>query len=206
MVAGIAYGLSELLPGVALTTPTASSVRQLVGLVDLQRGAGLTGREPWRTDILTSVTEGRQGYCEHAAMAAHSPATRALLDRVRRVAAAAAGIEPPDGVVVHMDLSPLNVLADETSGAITGVVDWEGSTCGDAAFDLVTHAMYTSDFTRRDALLHAARTRTDPHALPLYAAHMVLRQVDWSIRFHGEPEVQWFLDLGTALLDAVDAG
>ncbi len=195
-----------MLAGAALATPTASSIRQLVRLIDLQRGAGLPGREPWRTDIRTSVTEGREGYCEHAAMAAHSPATRALLDRVRRVAASTIDVDVPDGDIVHMDLSPYNILADPHTGALTGVIDWEGSTRGDAAFDLVTHALYTYDFARRDALLDAARARTDPRALALYAAHMVLRQVDWSIRFHGEPEVQWFLDVGTALLDAAAAG
>ena len=31
----------------------------------------------------------------------------------------------------------------------------------------------------------AAAERTDPRVLPLYAAHMVLRQVDWSLRHHG---------------------
>ena len=103
-----------------------------------------------------------------------------------------------------MDLAPHNTLVD--GDRITGVIDWEGSTTGDAAFDLVTHALYTFDVGLRDALLDAARARTDADALPLYAAHMVLRQVDWSIRFHDPAAGAWSIGIGTALLDAVGAG
>ena len=66
--------------------------------------------------------------------------------------------------------------------------------------------MYTYDTELRRRLLDAARARTDPAALRLYAAHMVLRQVDWSIRHHGGTEVRWFVDTGTALLAATGAG
>jgi hypothetical protein len=70
----------------------------------------------------------------------------------------------------------------------------------------VTLALYTYDTGARAQLLAGARARTDPRALPLYAAHMVLRQVDWSYRHHDATAVQWFTDLGTALLDAVGGG
>jgi hypothetical protein len=42
-------------------------------------------------------------------------------------------------------------------------------------------------------------------ALGLYAAHMVLRMVDWSLRNHGEAEAAWFMGIGTDLLAAVGA-
>ena len=47
--------------------------------------------------------------------------------------------------------------------------------------------------------------RTDVRALPLYAAHMTLRQTDWSIRFHDPAAVAWSIGIGTALLAAVGA-
>jgi hypothetical protein len=55
-------------------------------------------------------------------------------------------------------------------------------------------------------LLTAAANRTDTRILPLYAAHMVLRQVSWSLRNADDFTIRWWLDLGTALLDAVGAG
>ena len=102
---------------------------------------------------------------------------------------------------MHYDFSPYNVLADEDG--ITGVVDWQGATSGDAAFDLVTMAYYSPDTEIRDQLLAAALARTDPRAVELYAAHMVLRQVDWCLRNHDATAVWWFRDLGTSLLDAL---
>jgi Phosphotransferase enzyme family len=104
--------------------------------------------------------------------------------------------------VVHMDFHTASMLAIDRR--ITGVIDWEGSTSGDAAFDLVTQALYAPDL--RTELLDAARARTDPHALPLYAAHMVLRQVDWSLRHHNAAQVRRYLDEGVALLAATASG
>jgi hypothetical protein len=52
----------------------------------------------------------------------------------------------------------------------------------------------------RDQLLAMTRGRTPPRALALYAAHMVLRQVDWSLRHHGPAEAEWFMGIGNALL------
>jgi hypothetical protein len=63
-------------------------------------------------------------------------------------------------------------------------------------------AYYSPDLAVRDRLLDAARARTDPRALELYAAHMVLRQVDWCLRHNDATAVWWFRDLGTSLLDA----
>jgi aminoglycoside phosphotransferase (APT) family kinase protein len=136
-------------------------------------------------------------------MLRHSDDTRALLERLRRVAAAASGATVTEADVVHCDFSPLNLLADDSR--ITGVVDWDGATNGDASFDLVTLALYTYDYDVRDALLAQAAQRIDPRVLALYAAHMVLRQVDWTIRNHEEFEVQWFLGISTDLLAAVGA-
>jgi hypothetical protein len=39
----------------------------------------------------------------------------------------------------------------------------------------------------------------------LYAAHMVLRQVDWSLRHQDETAVWWPTGMGEALLDVLDA-
>ena len=132
----------------------------------------------------------------------HLDETRARLDRLRRIADNARSVDVARTDVVHYDFSPYNILA--SGDRITGVVDWDGATSGDAAFDLVTLAAYTYDFGVRDELLAAAAASTDPRALALYAAHMVLRQVDWSIRHHDEGTIEWFLGIGTGLLARVE--
>jgi Phosphotransferase enzyme family len=196
------FGITTLEPGTPLAELGVRHLAPVVDLVDRQRDVGLVGRAPWLDDIVTSVTDGRAGYCEHGAMDAYSPETRTLLDRLRRIAGSIGPLDVPVGDVVHMDFCPGNMLAEGPT--ITAVFDWEGSTSGDAAFDLVTQSLYAPSL--RDALLDSARARTDPRALRLYTAHMVLRQVDWSIRHHDDGAIQWYLAAGTALLAAVEAG
>jgi aminoglycoside phosphotransferase (APT) family kinase protein len=127
-----------------------------------------------------------------------------MLERLRRIADAAQRIDVSDRDVVHYDFSTHNVLVD--GDHVTGVVDWDGATNGDAAFDLVTLAAFTYDYAVRDKLLDVAAQLTDRRALTLYAAHMVLRQVDWSLRKQRDFEVAWFMGVGADLLVAVGAG
>jgi Ser/Thr protein kinase RdoA (MazF antagonist) len=198
LACGRNYELTELLPGVGIEQPLPAHVGQLVALVDLQREVGLPGREPWIEHVVSTVVDGREGYCEHEQMRARDPA---LLDRLRAIADR--DVDVPLEDVVHYDFSPYNILAD--GDRITGVVDWTGATAGDAAFDLLTCAYYAYDYSVRDRLLDAARARTDVRALPLYAAHMVLRQIDWCMRFYDDLAVRFYTDLGLALLDAIGA-
>jgi hypothetical protein len=201
---GTRYEVQERMPGVELGSPTSERVAPLRDLVLRQRDVGLPGRGPWVEHMVASVAEGCVGYCQHDAMAAHSDETRALLERLRRIADSAHNIDVSERDVVHYDFSTHNVLVD--GDRITGVVDWDGATNGDAAFDLVTLAAFTYDYAVRDALLGVAAQLTDPRALTLYAAHMVLRQVDWSLRKQRDFEVAWFMGTGPALLAAVGAG
>jgi hypothetical protein len=190
------YDLTELMPGQAIEQISTGHVPQLVALNDLQRDVGLTGRGPWLTEMVTSLTDGCVGYCELGPLGAHDPS---LLGRLQEIANQSRDLDVPNRDVVHFDFSPYNILAE--GDRIT--VDWQGATSGDAAFDLVTLAYYTYDFALRDELLDAARVRTEPRALRLYAAHMVLRQVDWSLRHHDDTAVWWHTGIGEALLDAV---
>jgi hypothetical protein len=189
---GTWYEVTELVPGNSIEQVTADQVLQLIALNDLQRG-------PWLAEILASLTDGYVGYCELGPLRAYDPA---LLDRLQEIARRSRDLDIATGDVVHYDFSPYNILAE--GDHITGVVDWTGATSGDAAFDLVTLAYYTYDFALRDQLLDAARTRTDPRALHLYAAHMVLRQVDWSLRHQDDTGVRWATDIGGALLEVLD--
>jgi phosphotransferase family enzyme len=194
------YELWELVDGTPMDQPTPAQLPAIRDAIDRQRAIGL-GESDWVGHMVTSVTDGCVGYCEHAAMRAHSERTRALLDQLRRVADERRGIEVPTDDAVHYDFSPYNIVVREDR--ITGVVDWDGARLGDAAFDLVTLAFYTYDAVVRDALIAAARESAPRSAIELYAAHMVLRQVDWSLRHHGPAEVEWFMGIGSALLARV---
>ncbi len=200
---GTSYEVQQRMPGAPLEQATPAHLDAITELIRLQRAVGLPGRGPWLEHMVVSVVEGCTGYCEHDAMRVHSDQTRAMLERLRRIADRACGTDVAGTDVVHYDFSPYNVLVDGTR--ITGVVDWDGATNGDAAFDLVTLAAFTYDYAVRDQLLEVAARTTDSRAIALYAAHMVLRQVDWSLRNHGEAEVEWFMGVGTDLLEAVGA-
>jgi hypothetical protein len=195
---GAGYQIAELLPGAPLETVSSAHVSLVVALVDLQRDIGLPPERPWIDDIVTSVTEGRVGYCELGALGVHDPAR---LTRLQRIADRARDLDVPTSDAVHFDFSPLNILA--AGGHIAGVIDWQGATVGDAAFDLVTLAFYTYDAAARDTLLDAARAVTDPRVLELYAAHMTLRQLDWSLRHHDAVAVEWFTAISDALFGAL---
>jgi hypothetical protein len=200
-VDGSAYELQERLPGAPTEQLTPAMLPSVLALNALQRDIGANGRGPWIDEMVSTILDGRVGYCEHGAMAEHSDETRELLARLLRIADGARGLRVPDADVVHYDFSPYNVLSE--GNRITGVVDWNGATKGDAAFDLITLAFYTYDDAVRRELLAAAAAQTGPDAVVLYAAHMALRSVDWTIRNHEELEVQWFLGISTDLLAAV---
>jgi streptomycin 6-kinase len=56
---------------------------------------------------------------------------------------------------------------------------------GDRAFDLATMLFYLYDRDGiRERLCSRAQELTDQHALNAHLAHVVLRQVDWSMRHH----------------------
>ncbi|NUR30254.1 MAG: aminoglycoside phosphotransferase family protein [Catenulispora sp.] len=180
--------VQELLPGRPPEVPDAGLVAQMLdvhdGFAGLMAGVG----EPVTLYLRTSGP----GFCLHETLAAYSPRTRRLLERVREVGAAHDFAYGED--LVHLDYHCGNVLTED--GRLTGVVDWDGAGRGDRAIDLMT--------LRYDLALRA------PHLagpvderlaavgdLPrlAYAMHMGLRLVDWSIRHHGPADVEFWLDI-----------
>jgi Ser/Thr protein kinase RdoA (MazF antagonist) len=181
----------------------AAMVGRLAELALRHGGVEVPASDAFGTWLTGSLLDGCDGYCIHEPLRTHSDETRALLDRVRAIGARTAGrIEPSTGVV-HRDFHHRNVLwqGDE----VAAVIDWEGAGAGDPAFDLVTLAFGLSVATgppqARELPWRAAERSRSPEVLQAYAAHMALRQVDWSIRHRTPEDVEHWLGVGNAALD-----
>ena len=105
---------------------------------------------------------------------------------MRRIGEACSPAIPAADDFVHYDFTLANLLSDGT--AITGVIDVNPPVlAGDRAFDLATLLFYLYDQDDiRDPLRARLLELAGPQAARAYLAHMVLRQVDWSLRFHPE--------------------
>ena len=199
--------VQELLPGAApdvVDPPLVEAMTSLSG-----RGAGLLAGRADVPAVELHLLRSGPGFCLHESLAQHDRRTRMLLDLVRRIGAQASTRISGDDLV-HFDFHPGNVLVDRT-GAITGVVDWDGVGRGDHRFDLVTLrfdlAMPDADDRARSARRAAARlldARLDdilgPELLRTYWAHMSLRLVDWAIRHHGPDDVDRWLAMAASRL------
>jgi Ser/Thr protein kinase RdoA (MazF antagonist) len=158
--------------------------------------------------LTSSLLEGCDGYCLHEPLRTHSGATRSMLDRIHAIGARTAGrLEPATGVV-HRDFHHRNVLWQGDD--VTAVIDWEGAGAGDPMFDLVTLAfgltVATGPPPARELPWRAVAYSRPAGVLQAYAAHMALRQVDWSIRHRTPQDVEHWLRVGRDALDRFEGG
>lgn len=139
--------------------------------------------------------------------------SRRLLRRIRQI-----GRDEPHEMtgddLVHLDYGLGNVLYD-TSGQITGVVDWNlGAARGDRQFALIKlridlswdrstfvqtpdKASYHVEHQAIDRLDEILGTLIDPLLARVYWAHWILQHLFWAIRNERQQEtIDLFLDLG----------
>lgn len=193
---GVPFWVTDRLPGI---TPENETLTRLLPAIfrlnDAQAGLGAPGgRADWPALITRSLTEGGEGYCVHETLRA-SPDTNDLLPVLRGIGENT--VLPPGRDFVHYDFHPANLLSDGTS--ITGVIDINPPLlAGDRAFDLATLLFYCYDDEElRRPLRERILDLAGPEALRAYLAHMVLRQVEWSLRHHpGTAETQYYTELG----------
>jgi len=210
---GTAYAIQEALPGVPMGDVTAEILPGLFALNALQRGRGLPSaaapthaRHAWPMPVVETVLKGGDGYCLLPSLQSYSHGTAALLDRLQAIVARHRDKPCARGDVVHWDFQGANILVE--GDRVSGVVDWEGARVGDRAFDLVTllyYAYAAPDARRvREMLWRRALEQAAPGVLAMYLAHMILRQVDWSIRFYDAAVVSRYLRASEhALRDAL---
>lgn len=193
--------LQERLPGSPPKRATQELVDAMAAVNERCRGA-LAGRDDVAPAQLYLRRSG-PGFCLHEPLREYDAHTRRLLTRIREIGAVSpTALSGHD--LVHLDYQPANVLVD-ASGALTGIVDWDGAARGDADLDLVVllfglHSTGGSPATIA-GLEERLRTRVAPGLLRAYWAHMSLRSVDWAIRHHGPDEVRAWLRLAASGLD-----
>lgn len=137
----------------------------------------------WPALIRRTLASGGDGYCVHDTLEGN-PRTRELLAAVRRVGERFGADIPPGNDFVHYDFTPANLLSNGT--VITGVIDVNPPLlAGDRAFDLATMLFYCYDHDEvRGVLLRRLLELATPGVASAYLGHMVLRQADWSLRYH----------------------
>ena len=202
-----AFWIQERLPGrdlgLASGDPDYAALSRLLPalfrLNDAQAGLGHGGAD-WRNLITTTLLAGGDGYCLHSTMAAR-PDTRELLAAVRGIGASCGSVIPPGVDFTHFDFHFLNLLSD--GATITGVVDINPPPlAGDRAFDLATLVFYVYDHDElRRRILDRLVGLAGRQAARAYLAHMVLRQVEWSVRHYpSAPATQRHLHLARLIL------
>jgi aminoglycoside phosphotransferase (APT) family kinase protein len=186
LAAGRTYTLRTRLAGAQLSPEDGRFADRLIALVELQAAgaqAACADIGDWPGSVIDPVLHGGAGFCLLETMRAHSAETAQLLARLQDMAAAGRASLPAPADILHYDFNPANVLVD--GGHVSGVVDWEGARAGDRAFDLATMLFYAYDAPPARAVLWAwLRMHRPGPLIAAYLAHVILRQVEWSLRLH----------------------
>ncbi len=172
---------------------------RILELNEAQAGAASSLSGDWPARIVESILDGFQEWCILDTFRNHSAETAAMLSQMQEHARAAERSHVEAHDAVHFDFNPQNILVDD--GAITAVIDWEGCCPGDRAFDLATLLFYSYDRAEiRSCLQERMRKLASAEATALYLSHMIVRQLDWSIRRHAVPTVQRYLTVARDIL------
>lgn len=193
--------VQELVVGRPGGPVTEAMLDQLLALLDRRRG--VFAGDPRAADgIALRLVDDGPGFAMHGPMRAAGGRAARLLDWVEEVGRSTASpmLSGPDAV--HFDHHPGNVLLDD-AGRVTALIDWDGAVVGNADFDLVTLRFgirgYPFDPEIEDRLAHLVAALPDDVRRPAWA-HMSLRLVDWSLRFHPADIDRW-LDLAETGVD-----
>jgi Ser/Thr protein kinase RdoA (MazF antagonist) len=210
-VPGLVFLVQQRLPGSVVDhgrgrpdrAALARLLPELLRLNDAQAGLG-TGPREWPRLLTRTLTTGGDGYCLHSTLQARLD-TRDLLRVVRKIGDNCGPAIPAGNDFVHYDFTLANLLTD--GATITGVIDINPPVlAGGRAFDLATLLFYLYD---HDAIRDLLRARllelAGPQAVRAYLAHMMLRQVDWSLRHHPTaPATQRHLALARLITADID--
>jgi hypothetical protein len=196
------YSIQSALPGSPIRHLPATLLPRLFEINELQRGQAITGRSDWHQEVIKTVLWGGEGYCLHASLQQHSPDTAELLQTLQALVRTHQDEPHRTNDIVHGDFQHANILIDNER--ISGVVDWDGFGAGDCIFDIATLLFYAYDSIEvRKQLWRYALERASLKLLSIYLAHLILRQVDWSLRYHDETISERYIIRGQTLLQEI---
>lgn len=203
---GCAYSVQEALPGANPRALNVSLARHAVALNQLQYANAMQPDASWPEFICATILHGEEGYCVIDSLRSYSAATAELLERSQNLVRARRDANYRINDIVHYDFSPANLLAFHNR--ISGVIDWDGVRAGDASFDLATLLFYA--YKHRNEAVHKylwkeVEDRCDLRPFAVYLAHMMIRQVDWSIRYYDAATVTTWLNLSRRLWTAMSS-
>lgn len=193
------WTIRPMLPGRSMGILDERYLARIQELNEMQAGATSSLSGDWPARIVESILEGFQEWCVLDTFRNHSAETAAMLSQMQDHARAAERSRFESQDAVHFDFNPQNILVDE--GAINAVIDWEGCCPGDRAFDLATLLFYSYDRSEiRSRLREPMHQIASAEAIAIYLSHMIVRQLDWSIRHHDAPTVQRYLTIARDIL------
>ncbi len=194
------YSIQIALPGVSMPlSTTAEYLPRLLQLNALQVDQAFPGLPDWHQEAVNTVLFGGEGYCLHSSLQQYSPVTVTMLSDLQRLVSAHRDTPHRRNDMVHGDFQHANILVHDHQ--ITGVVDWDAVHAGDCVFDIATLLFYSyDDRAVREQLWKSALERASLRLLSVYLAHLILRQVDWSLRHHDPRKIKRYLNRGDTLL------
>jgi hypothetical protein len=182
------YWVQTVLPGQPLTALTKPLAQAVIKLNQLQTAGPEKSDVPWGKLMLDTLLIGGDGYCVHESLKKYSNYTADILARLKAFAENFRTDELQSDGIVHIDFSPNNILVE--ADTITGVVDWDGVQHGDRHFDLCCLMIQCAADAGAGILQDYLEKSVPVSTIRFYAAHMVLRQLDWLIRFYNAAEVE----------------
>jgi aminoglycoside phosphotransferase len=197
--AGVAYAIQEALPGIPLTSLTTPLITDLLRINTYHAQRLGESSSSWPAPIVEPTLFGGDGFCLLGPMRQYATHTSDLLSQLQGVMQTASQYRYPMRDIVHFDWNPSNILVD--GSVISGVVDWDGWCWGDRMFDLVTLFFYCRGQEEWCMPLWTAVCQQVGAAIgTIYLAHLIHRQVDWSIRHHDQATIQHWIAVAHTLL------
>jgi hypothetical protein len=194
-----AYAIQRALPGQPMQQLPQALISDFLTLNERQAEQARSEALIWPEPVVNPVLFGGDGFCLLESMQAYSTTTVRMLQAVQAIVRRYVGEIVPQADIVHYDCNPANVLASATS--ITGVIDWDGWCAGDRMFDVATMLFYSyADPAVRTSLWQTILKHSGSASGAVYLAHLIHRQVDWSIRNHTAEAIEHWLAIATALL------
>ncbi len=201
---GGTYTIQQALPGTPMRRVTTQHLSHVLKLHALHTIQAPPGPHEWPREVIQTVMEGGDSYCLHTSLQQHSPETASMLHMLQGLVTEYQQSISEINEIVHFDFQAANFLVQQDR--ISGVVDWEGARAGDSAFDLATLLFYGYDDTSvRDFLWKYSLARRPIQVMSVYLAHLILRQVDWSLRHHEASVSERYIARGQALLEEIAA-